>query len=181
MVATCLIVHECSVPCVRNVLAALIEALQDTFEQECRMVVCSSVDSAEIRDAELIFVIGENLGRFKRLAGRRYIYLNFSVVAMLGNPFQFSIKGIRLIRYKNRLLRRKLDLLDALLDYYPPQTRRLVQTLNIPVAGFVPWISPPCRRNTRLLSQTDYTTYVLLAASAQGDNGCLKNCELQVA
>ena len=142
MVTACLIVHERSVPYLTNILTALLEALQDLFGQECRMVICSSVDSAETGNAELIFVIGENLGRFKRLTGRRYIYLNFSVVTIIGNPFKNSVKGIQLIRYKNRLLQKKLDLFDALLDYYPSQTRHLIKQLNIPVAGFVPWISP---------------------------------------
>jgi hypothetical protein len=120
------------------------------------MVACSSVDSVETGSAELIFVIGENLGRFKRRAGCRYVYLNFSVVTLLGNPFQSSIKGIRLIRYKRRLLWKKLDLFDALLDYYPPQTRRLVQALDIPVIGFVPWVAPASVQHKIALEDRPY-------------------------
>lgn len=148
-------------------LTALVEALQDAFEHECRMVACSSVDSAEIGDAELIFVIGENLVRFKRLPGRRYIYLNFSVVTILGSPFQCSIKGIQLIRYKNQLLRKKLDLFDAMLDYYPPQTRHLVQTLNIPVIGFVPWVPPVSPQNLTAFTDRSYDVCFVGGISAR--------------
>jgi len=156
MMSACLVVHDTSVPYVRNVLAALIEALQEVFGEQSQMIACTSIDSAETGDAKTIFVVGENLGRFKRRPGCRYIYLNFSVVTMLGSPFQSSIKGIKLIRYKKRLLWKKLDLFDALLDYYPPQTRQLAQTLDLPVFGFVPWVVPSSSRRAIALKDRAY-------------------------
>jgi hypothetical protein len=147
---SCVIVHETSFPYVRNVLKALIEALQDSIDPNCRMIISSSVDSALIEDARVVFVIGENLGRFKRLKGRYYIYLNFSVITMLGSPFKCGFRGVRLIHYKKALLQSKLDLFDALLDYYPPQTRYLAKRLAIPVAGFVPWVLPPIETDLQI-------------------------------
>ena len=163
----CLIVHEVSAPYIRNVAATLIESLQDVFSSESRMVISSSVDSADIGDAELIFVIGENIDRFKRLAGRRYIYLNFSVVTMLGNPFKASVRGIRMIHHKSCLLKQKLDLFDALLDYYPPQTHHLVKSLNLPVVGFVPWVNPVMQQHVIPLKERPYDVCFVGAPSAR--------------
>lgn len=142
MAGVCLVVHETSIPYVKNVLAAIADALKDAFGCECPMIACSSIDSAETMDVEYIFIIGENLGRFTRKPGRRYIFINFSVVSKLGSLASNSLNGSKLIRYKSQLLQSKLDLFDAVMDYYPPQTRYLSKTLNTPVFGFVPWVAP---------------------------------------
>jgi hypothetical protein len=142
MASASLVVHANSIPYINNVLVALLAALQEVFNGNCRLISCTDVDSAAIDASEYIFVIGENLGRFKKIPGRRYIYFNFSVVEMLGGLFDFSITGIKLIRYKRRLILRKIDLFDAVLDYYPAQTWKLAKSLDIPVFGFIPWVDP---------------------------------------
>jgi len=163
----CLVVHQRSIPYIRNVATALTEGLKDVFTTDSRMVVCTSIDSAEIGNAEVIFVIGENLGRFKRLAGRRYIYINFSVVTMLGNPLKNSVRGLRLIHYKSVLLRKKLDLFDALLDYYPPQTRKLAKSINLPVFGFVPYIIPVSQQQRIPIKDRPYDVCFVGSLSAR--------------
>lgn len=152
----CLVVHDVSVPYVRNVLVALKNTLNSEFEGGCEMVTCSTVDEANSGDADVIFVVGENLGRFERQSGRKYVYFNFSVVAMLGNPLRNSLKGIQLIRYKNKLLKSKLDLFDAVIDYYPAQTSVLKKQLDLPVAGFVPWVPPAPEETITKLSDRAY-------------------------
>lgn len=137
-----LVVHEVSVPYVRNVLAALHATLRETLDPDARMLACASVDEAPVEPGSVVLIVGENLGRFRRRPGCTYAFVNFSVVRLLGNPFAVSLDGLRLIRRKARLLREKLDLIDAVIDYYPAQTRGLAARLPRPVFGFVPWVDP---------------------------------------
>ncbi|MEL6859201.1 MAG: hypothetical protein AAFO74_12500 [Pseudomonadota bacterium] len=138
----CLIVHKVSVPYIRNVIETIQETLEAVYGPETKLHICDDVDEVETGEAQVIFVIGEQLKRFTRRPGKSYVYFNFSVVAMIGNYLRNSLKGAQLIRYKRKLLDAKLDLFDAVIDYYPSQTQALKRKLDLPVAGFVPWVKP---------------------------------------
>jgi hypothetical protein len=137
----CLIVHSLSLPYVRRIVLALHAQIQSCFGLDCPLLVADEIDCAEHQEHCRVFVIGESFARFTRRQGCTYVYLNFSVIAVLGSPFGLSLKGWQLIRYKQRLLRDKLDLFDALLDYYPAQTSHLATRLPLPVLPFLPWVA----------------------------------------
>lgn len=152
---TCyLVVHEFSLPFIHGVVARLKTQLQQHYGDVHFVTVAASLDEITPESPATIFFIGERLPPFRRWPGCRYVYLNFSVVAMIGNPFATSLRGLRLIRSKRRLLEQKLSLVDAVLDYYPAQTRVLKKALSIPVMGFL-----PCSTASR-------TTLVPMAARA---------------
>ncbi|MEM9342263.1 MAG: hypothetical protein AAGA87_04405 [Pseudomonadota bacterium] len=123
---------------IRNVARSLQRQISRTLEP-CALCECDTVDAA---DGDLVFVIGEHFARFHRRPERTYVYFNFSVVEVLGNPLVTTPSGWRQARYKASLMRRKLDLFDAVLDYYPPQTQVLQRKLPVPVFGFPVSVDP---------------------------------------
>lgn len=106
------------------------------------MKLVARVEDIPAEPGSVVFVIGENLKRFERKKNVAYVFLNFSVVSILGNPFALSLSGLHLIRRKQRLLREKLELFDIILDFYPAQTRYLQTKLLTPVLGFLPCVDP---------------------------------------
>jgi hypothetical protein len=145
-----LFVRTGSMPYVRRLITSFHQTLCAHYGAETALVLGDAVDAAPLGDADTVLVVGEALGRFTRKPGRRYIYLNFSVVSYLGNPLNMTLNGLRLIQQKRRLLNAKLDLFDAVLDYYPAQTIHLKRHLSLPVFGFLPTIAPPARSSLRL-------------------------------
>ena len=135
-----LIVHTNSMTYVRRLVEFLHDALSVQFG-DAEVEVVNDIAEAKA-EAPLVLVIGEGFGRFTRRPGTRYVYINLSVVAGLGNPLATSRQGWRQLRYKRRLLDAKLDLFDAMLDYYPPQTRLVARRLAKPVYGFLPAVVP---------------------------------------
>ncbi|MFV2053304.1 hypothetical protein [Aliiroseovarius sp. YM-037] len=131
-----LIVQDVSFAYVRNVALFIHRMLRQTFGEVAELIVCPELDDATYSDGALIFVIGENFKRHQRRPRCRYVYLNFSVVEILGNPLSIGRAGWHMIRRKRAMLDEKSDLYDVLLDYYPPQTRVLARQWDMPVQGF---------------------------------------------
>lgn len=134
-----LVVRERSVPYIRRILDFLHTQLSQHYEGGAkRIIVANSVDEAGITGPAIVYYIGERLGPFTRRPGCFYVFFNFSVVAMIGNPFVNSLSGLRLIRQKRWLMDRRIEGADAILDHYPAQTRVLQRKLSKPVFGFLP-------------------------------------------
>jgi hypothetical protein len=140
-----LVVHETSLPYIRKLVDFLRTAMTAEHGSLAFHVVAERVEDARIEAPAIVYVIGEQLPPFPRRAGIFHAYLNFSVVAPIGNPFAMSLGGAALIWRKRQMLKRKLASVDAVLDYYPAQTRALQRRLAIPVLGFLPCSSPPDR------------------------------------
>lgn len=136
-----LAVQTGSLPFVRNVALHIRRQLERGLGA-CDLAACDSLDDLAIEGPAAVFVIGEHFGRFARRPGVVYVYLNFSVVAVLGNPFGTNPSGRREARRKLDLVEAKCDLFDLLLDYYPQQTGRLARCLPIPVRGFPVAVDP---------------------------------------
>ena len=130
-----LIVQTFSLSYVENFVRYLYGVLQRHLDPDALLVVCDEIDEADHPDG-VILVIGENFRPFRRRPGCRYAFVNLSVVTLLGNPLSASLLGHRQVFRKRRMLNAKLPLFDVLLDYYPPQTRKLQRQLPIPVLGF---------------------------------------------
>ncbi len=138
-----LIIQNFSNAYVCNIAQYIHNTLKEHIDPDALFLLCDEIDEAEHPDGTLVFLIGEQFRPFTRRAGCRYIYLNFSVVTVLGNPLGTGLAGLRAIRRKRRLLNAKLPLIDIVLDYYPPQTKVLQRKLPCPVMGFDVAISPP--------------------------------------
>lgn len=121
--------------------------LRRNFDDGSQLVLCDTIDGAVYPEG-LVFLIGENFPPFRRRPGCTYIGLNLSVVTPLGSPFAASLNGYRQIYRKRRMLAAKLPLCDALLDYYPAQTRALSAGLALPVLGFPFAVAPEPRVST---------------------------------
>ncbi len=130
-----LIVHSFSFPYVENFVRCLLGILRRHLDAEAQLLIAEAVDAPDYEDG-LVFVIGENFPKFRRRPGCRYVYLNLSVVTLLGSPFAASLSGYRHVFRKRRMLLAKLPLFDAVLDYYPHQTNVLRRQLSLPVFGF---------------------------------------------
>ena len=137
-----LIIQNFSYDYVRNVAEYIHKQLKKHIDPDALFLPCDQIDEAEYPDGTFVFLIGEQFRSFKRRPECRYIYFNFSVVAVLGNPFGASFAGLKAIGRKRRLLNAKLPLIDMVLDFYPPQTNVLQRKLPCPVLGFDVAISP---------------------------------------
>ncbi|WP_172300029.1 glycosyltransferase [Pseudoruegeria sp. HB172150] len=144
-----LIAHEGSLPYIRSVTRFLHDTLSDQLGDVTFATAARTIDEVATAAPATVFIIGERLDPFTRRPGHGYVYFNFSVVARLGSPFATSLKGLKQIRGKQKLLRAKLPLIDAVLDYYPAQTPRLARQLPVPTAGFLPCSEPQPQPLTR--------------------------------
>lgn len=131
-----LVIHTVSYPYIQNVALFIHDALCTYFGADTPLLICDTVDEAQHAENTTVFLIGENFQPFRRKPGCRYVYLNFSVVTVLGMPWHTGLTARRAIRYKSKLLSGHLPSIDALLDYYPPQTAVLKRRLKQPVLGF---------------------------------------------
>lgn len=138
----CLIIQKVSYAYITYVTRFIHAELQRNFADGAALIICNEIDDAEHEDNTIIFVIGEGFAPHRRRPGCTYIYLNFSIIAVMGNPLKLSRIGWSAIRRKQRMLREKQDLYDILLDYFPPQTRRLQRQMKMPVLGFQVAIDP---------------------------------------
>ncbi len=136
MAKTTLIVQAVSFGYVQNVVRFVHRMLRAHLDPDAELILCDELDHAVYEPGSTVFVIGENFARHTRRAGCRYVYLNFSIVEMMGNPLKTSRQGWKAIRRKRAMLMEKLDLYDVLLDYFAPQTRQLRRKVAQPVEGF---------------------------------------------
>lgn len=133
---TVLIVQNVSFAHVRNVALFVQTMLQRHIDPDTQLILCDQIDQASYDDGSTVFVIGEGFARHHRRAGCFYVYLNFSIVEVLGNPLKLSREGWSAIRRKKRMMREKIDLYDLVLDYLAPQTALLARKLPQPVLTF---------------------------------------------
>ena len=136
MNSAALVVHSFSYPFIKNVALFIHKAIQTHFDSNAELLICDTVDEAEHGENTTVFLIGENFKPFNRRPGCTYVYLNFSVVTVLGRFWETGLKARLAIRSKLKRLSGHLRSVDILLDYYPPQTKVLQRKLKIPVLGF---------------------------------------------
>lgn len=138
----CLIVQRVSFDHITHVTHFIRGALDRHFDSDVDLIICDEIDDAKYDEGTTVFVIGEGFQPHTQRSGCLYVYLNFSIVAVMGNPLQLSKIGWSAIRRKRRMLHEKLANFDVVLDYFPPQTARLKRQLGVPVFGFNVAIDP---------------------------------------
>lgn len=131
-----------AVPFIRGNLATLLPMLQTHYGSKVALLEIDRIEDIPAGGAQTVFVIGEHLAPPLRHPGCQYVLINLSVVTQLGSPLAASPRGMLQIHRKARALRHRLAGYDALLDYYPAQTRILKRRLSLPVFGFIPWSDP---------------------------------------
>lgn len=151
-----LIIQKVSFDHVAHVARFIHAELSRHFGAETGLIICDRIDDADHEDGAVVFVIGEGFAPHRRRPGCLYVYLNFSIVAVMGNPLHLSKVGWSAIRRKRRLLDEKLAGFDVLLDYFAPQTAWLRRRFNMPVYGFDVAVDPGPIDNTTPLSERRY-------------------------
>lgn len=135
-----LVVSEVSYRYVKNIVDYTWGEIRIRSGGMAKLVICESVDSVDFEYGSIAFIIGEPFKGFQRRAGVKYIFINFSVLLMLGSPFSSSLGAYRTIERKRRLLESKLRCFDYVLDYWPIQANSLsakLRRFGVPV-GFFP-------------------------------------------
>ena len=131
-----LVVHSYSYPYIQNVARFIHAAIKTHFDAAAELLICNAVDEVQFDEGNSVFLIGEKFPEFRRIPGCTYMYLNFSVVTIMGQPWETGVKARRAIRKKQNMLAQRLPSIDVLLDYYAPQTSVLQRKMSIPVLGF---------------------------------------------
>lgn len=149
-----LVIHTISYPFIEKVALYIHNELREHFGFTTPLLICDSVDDAQHVEDTTVFLIGENFPVFRRKPRCRYVYLNFSVVTVLGQPWGTGLKARRAIQYKWKLLTTHLPSVDVLLDYYPPQTEVLKRKLKQPVLGFA--VASPPQHNYTPMHAREY-------------------------
>ncbi len=136
MGTSALIVQNVSFAHVRNIVGFIHDQLCADFDPDLTLHLVEQIVDAPYDDGSVVFVIGEGFSPHQRRPGCFYIYLNFSIVEVLGNPLKMSRDGWSAIRRKKQMLTEKLAGFDLILDYFAPQSAVLARKLDVPVLHF---------------------------------------------
>jgi hypothetical protein len=75
------------------------------------------------------------------------VFLNFSVLFVLGNPFKCGLSAFKLLHNKRKIFEDKLSCYDYVLDYWPEQTSAMRRKYSVPIESF-PVAVAPCKAHT---------------------------------
>jgi len=131
-----LIVNRISYPYVKNITDYIYSQLKAFPNSKTEFHLCSHVNEVDFDENSFIFIIGEHFKIFNRKITCKYIFLNFSVIYMIGSIFNCSLSAYREIKRKRNLLMNKLKCLDYVLDYWPTQTKIMETKIPIPVKSY---------------------------------------------
>lgn len=137
-----LVVHRVSYGYVKLISDYVFAQLRAHASRECRLLVLEDLDEAPFEEGAVVYVVGEPFAPFGRRPGCHYVYLNFSVLYLLGGLLGHSWAGYRHIRGKRRMFEAKLPSLDQVLDYYPAHTAAMRRHLRLPVRSFPVCVDP---------------------------------------
>lgn len=159
MKKTYLIVHRVSYQYVKNVVDYTLFQIKKNSSNSTEFHICNDVGEIDYVKGSMVFVIGEPFQCFERRHGVIYIFLNFSVVLVLGGFFSFSPSAYAHIFRKRKALENKVACFDHLFDYWPIQTKKLnikFSKFNISVQSFPVGIEPYSQEELIPLSTRKY-------------------------
>lgn len=136
---TYLVVHKVSYNYIKHIADYISIQIHKNTCGTFQTIISQNIDQHEFDVNSVVFIIGDPFKSFTRRVSVKYIFINFSVVAILGNPFNFSFSAYKTIIKKSNLLRSKLSNFDHVLDYWPEQTialKKKYNEYNIPVSCF---------------------------------------------
>ncbi len=130
------LVHKLSYRYVKNIADYIFLQLKKHSPLKTEFQLCESVEDVPLLPNSTVYIIGDPFTRFTRAPGCKYVFMNFSVLYLLGNPFNCSLSGYRLIKRKRKIFEEKLDCYDYILDFWPAHTARMRQKVMMPVNSF---------------------------------------------
>jgi len=136
MAKTYLLVHEVSYRYVTAMVDYIAAQLQKHSPLETEVHFCKSVEDVSLEPNSLVYIIGDPFKKFSRTKSCKYVFLNFSVLYVLGNPFKCSFAAYKLIRKKRKIFEDKLACYDYVLDYWSEQTAVMQEKVSVPVRTF---------------------------------------------
>ncbi|MEW5422311.1 hypothetical protein [Amorphus sp. 3PC139-8] len=125
-----LVAHKKSLPFVRNALKFIERQAVELVGDAASIQELEQIDQMQSDVGSAVIVVGDPFGPPQRLPGRRYLFLNLSVVSFAGAPWDYSLSGARVIAAKRRAYIRKMASYDMLLDYLPHQAASLARKLR---------------------------------------------------
>ena len=140
-----LVIHPKSYKSVTRVSDYIWERVQEFAGGDAEKHMVEHVDAVDFAKGSTVLIIGEKFRSFEREAGCRYVFLNFSVMHLLGNPFACDLYALRMMAAKRKFLRRKLPSLDFVLDYFDEHASVLRRKLDIPVLTFPVSVTPSAK------------------------------------
>jgi len=131
-----LLVHTVSYGYVKNIADYIFLQIQKDSPGSAEFHLCESIDNVHLEADSIVYIIGDPFKPFSRVDGCKYVFLNFSVLCLVGNPLACSLSGYRLIKRKRRILEGKLQCYDYILDFWPAHTAVLKGEVPTPVQSF---------------------------------------------
>jgi len=136
MAKTYLLVHEVSYRYVTAMVDYIAAQLKKHSLLDTEIHFCKSVEDVSLEQNSLVYIIGDPFKKFTRTKSCKYVFLNFSVLYVLGNPFKCSFSAFKLIRKKWKIFEDKLECYDYVLDYWAEQTAVMQKKVSVPVKTF---------------------------------------------
>jgi hypothetical protein len=136
MPVTYLLVHKTSYQYIKKVVDYIYIQLKNHSPFNVEFILCEDIKNIHLKSNSTVYIIGDLFNSFNKTANCKYIFLNFSVLHVIGNPLSFSFSALKTIMGKRKIFNSKLKCYDYVLDYWPLQTSILQKNLIIPVKSF---------------------------------------------
>jgi hypothetical protein len=130
------LVHEVSYRAVTSIAEYIRVQLALHSPLAFEFHICKSISDISPQPGSVIFIVGDPFAKLTRADGCKYVFLNFSVLLVLGNPLKCGLAAFKLLRNKRKIFEDKLPCYDYVLDYWPEQTSAMQRKYAIPIDSF---------------------------------------------
>ncbi len=138
-----LLVHPFSYRYVKNTADYIYEKLREFTPGTVERIFCADVAQAEVTSGSIVFVIGDPFNIFTPRNDCFYVFMNFSLLYILGNPQHYNSPGYKWVEEKKKKFDRKLPCYNYILDYYASQTAVMREDIGTPVSTFPIYVAKP--------------------------------------
>lgn len=131
-----LIVHKISYKYISRIVDYIYEQLNKHSLLNVEFILCDDINDVNLEFNSTVYIIGDLFDNFNKTKNCKYVFLNFSVLYVIGNPMNCSFNAYRKIRKKKKIFESKIKCFDFILDFWPLQTFFLQNEFSIPVKSF---------------------------------------------
>ena len=134
-----MVVNAISYRYIKSIVDSAWDELRSRKAEVANFLICDNVNDLSLESGSVVFVIGEPFPDFDKRTGVKFVFINFSVLMVLGSPLSASLSAYKVMRLKRRLLENRFSYIDYLLDYWPTQADRLrskFAKFDVPVGVF---------------------------------------------
>jgi hypothetical protein len=136
MAKSYLLVHEVSYRYITALVDYISAQLQKHSPLATEIHLCKSVEDVSLEPNSIVYIIGDPFKKFAKVKSCKYVFLNFSVLYVLGNPLKCSFAAYKLIRKKRKIFEDKVACYDYVLDFWAEQTEVMQAKVSVPVKTF---------------------------------------------